>query len=90
LFIPTKWACYFEYRSPIIEVEKLKFLDVFVYRVKVTLLRSEEDDSLAVDLYIGEEALGEYVPKVGDDIEGVLWLQVSRKQQNSLNKIGEQ
>lgn len=69
----------FVYQFPVKSVETVRLCGKIVYRLMVPLFRlsDENGDYCDVDitLYAAEHVTGGYVPRVGDAITGVLWLQ---------------
>lgn len=65
----------YTFQTRVKEVERESFDGRTVYRLLVPLFRTEDGDDVNVYLYAAEHVLGEFVPEVGDDIAGVLWLQ---------------
>jgi hypothetical protein len=64
------------FQTPVKEVSEIEFGDKKVYRIKAALFRADYG-ARDVDIYIhaSEKATKGYVPRVGEDIGGVLWLQ---------------
>ena len=48
-----------------------------VYRLEMVLMRPE-DEEFRMPVYASERALGGYVPRLGEDVEGVMWVQGRR------------
>lgn len=65
----------YSFQTRVKDVEETSFGGNPVYRLLVPLFRTDEEGDVDIYLYASERVLGEYVPEVGDDIEGVLWLQ---------------
>lgn len=65
----------YAFQTRVKEVEEVAFGDRTVYRLLAPLFRTEDGDDIDISLYASEHILGEYVPEVGDDVTGVLWLQ---------------
>lgn len=65
----------YAFQTRVKEVEEVAFGDRTVYRLLASLFRTEDGDDVDISLYASEHVLGEYVPEVGDDVTGVLWLQ---------------
>jgi len=64
----------YSFRGPVKEITELDFLGRKVWKLRVTVLRF--DDDVDLDIYLCEANLaGEKVPEVGDDVMGSLWLQ---------------
>jgi hypothetical protein len=66
----------FDYRSPIFQLEETNFFGVRVVMVKISITPSNDsdDESVMITLYIPEAVLGEYKPKLGDNIAGTMLL----------------
>ena len=67
------YVCEIEYRVPIEKVEATHFLRRLVYKLRISFV-SLDEQKIYVNLYVPAHQLGDYVPQVGDDIEGVLWM----------------
>lgn len=66
----------FSFRTTVKERTETTFDGRTVYQLRVPLFKPDEDaDDVDIYLYAAEHVLGEYVPEVGDDIEGAFWLQ---------------
>jgi hypothetical protein len=63
-----------EFRGPVKTVEWFKFDNLDFCRLLVTLVRPNDQD-FDVFVYAAAHVLGDYRPKSGDDVEGVVWLQ---------------
>ena len=48
-----------------------------VYRLEMVLMRPE-DEEFRMPVYASERALDGYVPRLGEDVEGVMWVQGRR------------
>ena len=65
----------YEYVSDIYSVKKFKFNDSDFYRLEIEVLRnSKTDKGMKIYLYVNRELLGEYEPKVKDNIHGIMQL----------------
>ncbi|WP_440947350.1 hypothetical protein ACSAZL_03485 [Methanosarcina sp. T3] len=64
----------FVFQAPVKEVLESEFGNRTIYRIKTPLFRLNDED---IDIFIFAlaSATKGYVPSVGDDIEGILWLQ---------------
>ncbi len=70
----------FAFYSPVKDVERVRFCGKTFYRLIVPLCRLRDEDGeyrrdIDIVLYAAEYVTGGYVPRVGDDIQGVLWMQ---------------
>jgi len=73
-----------EYQGTIKSIETIKFEDQSIYRVVVTVMRrcnfeediDDLDEDVDIPIYATEEALeGGYIPRIGDDVNGLMWMQ---------------
>ena len=48
-----------------------------VYRLEMVLMRPD-DEEFRLPVYAAEHVLDGYVPRLGDDVQGVLWVQGRR------------
>ncbi len=64
----------FEFQSVVEDVQTFSFLGMTIYRLKI-LLGPKEENPGAIALFASEKAAGGMIPKVGDAIMGVAWLQ---------------
>jgi hypothetical protein len=70
----------YQFQGPVKSVTELdaKMLGCRTWRVRVTVARFSElsDEDFDIDLYVTEKALESgALPKIGDDVRGILWLQ---------------
>lgn len=75
--IPYKYATWFIYQSPVEAVEKRLFEGKQIYKLTVRLGPEDaisKGQDLLTHLYVPKMILNNYEPKVGDDIQGILWL----------------
>jgi len=71
----TKWTSEYEFRGPVKQVDELSsLLDNRLWRIVVTVARPE-DREIDVPIYATERVLKGWIPKIGEDCQGVLWLQ---------------
>jgi hypothetical protein len=63
----------FEFQSRVEDVEEFESLGVRGRILKLNLL-SEDSSPLRISIFAGKNALGDYVPKVGDLVGGVAWM----------------
>jgi hypothetical protein len=71
---PTKIADDAEFRGIAGEVGYFEVEGIGFYRIKMTLMRADEKPFDAI-VYASEPVLKGYTPKIGDSIEGFLWMQ---------------
>jgi hypothetical protein len=62
------------YQGVISAVDTIEYDGQLVYRLEIVVARSD-DDAFTLAVYVSEFVLNGYVPSLGDDVEGVLWLQ---------------
>lgn len=71
----------FIFLAPVKEVTELKFENRIVYRVKAPLFRKgplyrlNGEDDIDLFIFVLASRTGGYIPAVGDDITGIMWLQ---------------
>ena len=73
ILLPAAYVCESEYRAPIEKVEATRFLGRLVCKLQISFV-SLDEQKISVNIYVPAHQLGEYVPQVSDDIEGVLWM----------------
>lgn len=73
MLMPTQYACEWAYRCPVEALEELTFDNKPFLKLTVPLVGIDETEVRAY-LYVSEAELNGYVPSVGEDIEGVLWM----------------
>ena len=72
LLIPRVYASEYEFRTAILSVETVTIKETMLYRFLVKLC--PEGNGFPCFLYASEHVLNGYLPAVGDDVQGVLWL----------------
>jgi len=70
----TNYYSEFQYRGKILELNYEYFENKKFAKVKICILRDYGDDKLFIYIYILEEKFNDYIPKIGDNIQGVVWL----------------
>jgi len=70
----------FVFQSPVKDVQRVSYSGRTLYRLILPLFRLQSDDGegyhdLDIVVYAAEHVTGGYVPKPGDAVTGVLWLQ---------------
>jgi hypothetical protein len=60
---------------PVKEVMEFDFGNKTFYRIRAPLFQLSEDDDIDIFILARADMTKGYVPTVGDDISGVLWLQ---------------
>ncbi|MDE5832738.1 MAG: hypothetical protein K2H64_07125 [Desulfovibrio sp.] len=73
MLLPTPYTGEYEFRSIIEEMDEIEFLSKKLYRYKIGL-GDRDDAEPCVYLYAPENAIKGDAPRIGDDIDGVLWL----------------
>ena len=73
MLMPSQYVCEWEYRFPILAVEQTSFMDKPIYKLRIDFV-GMDDQMLSGYFYVPETMLKGYIPKVGDDIQGVLWM----------------
>ncbi|MDD5470317.1 MAG: hypothetical protein PHP05_00105 [Sideroxydans sp.] len=63
-----------EYQGVISAVETIAHDGQLVYRLEMVVARPD-DDAFKLAVYASEHVLDGYVPRLGEDVQGVLWLQ---------------
>jgi hypothetical protein len=64
-----------EFMTTIERVDEFEFLGRRFVRIWGAFARTEDGTPLQLPVYASPETLGDYQPKVGDRVEGVMWLQ---------------
>lgn len=63
-----------EFMTKVEHVERFEIVGLAFYRI-ICEFMPEAETRLLLPIYVSEETLGEYQPKIGDRVEGVMWLQ---------------
>ncbi|MFI3270694.1 MAG: hypothetical protein R3Y11_01135 [Pseudomonadota bacterium] len=71
---PYQNACDYQIRVPVQDVKTCKYNDEEMYMIAISL-GGKDGNALRCMLYASKQVLGDYVPKAGDDIEAIIWLQ---------------
>ncbi|MDR0552162.1 MAG: GNAT family N-acetyltransferase [Spirochaetaceae bacterium] len=74
MFTPSKYYSEFEYFGKIIELEYINFMNKKFAKIKICILRIDDEDKMFINLYISPNLLQNYTPKIGGNIHGILWL----------------
>lgn len=75
MLIPTSYVAEFEYRLPVLSVEHFEGLGKKFIRIETYLTaETEAGEGLKSYIYVSEEVHKGSIPKVGDDIQGILWI----------------
>jgi len=72
--MPTEIEDDYHYRGVPQHISQLQIDELTLLQIRLTILRDSES-GFDILLYASEFALGGYRPQIGQDIEGVLWLQ---------------
>jgi hypothetical protein len=70
--VPTKYETIWKFHSPVRAIEMVDFLGRGLLRMRIELLVFEKPYECY--LYVPERLLGNYVPAVEDEIQGLLWM----------------
>jgi hypothetical protein len=73
ILLPSKYSTEWQFRCPVLAVEEVLFMDIKVYKLAVEFI-GLDDDVMRGYLYASERILNGYVPEVGHDVEGRLWM----------------
>lgn len=73
--IPSSYVAEFEYRLPVLSVEHFEGLGKKFIRIETYLTaETEAGEGLRSYIYVSEEVHKGSIPRVGDDIQGTLWI----------------
>ena len=72
--LPTEVVGVWAFQGPVLAMEHVEFMGRRFLRL-LTLFAGSGERSLQGYLYVAEHALKDYVPQIGDDMVGVVWLQ---------------
>jgi len=73
ILLPSGYSAEWQFRCPVLAVEEVMFMDIKVYKLTVEFV-GMDDDVMRGYLYASERILNGYVPEVGHDVEGRLWM----------------
>ena len=73
ILLPSGYSTEWQFRCPVLAVEEVLFMDIKVYKLTVDFI-GMDDDVMSGYLYASERILNGYVPEVGHDVEGGLWM----------------
>jgi hypothetical protein len=73
ILLPSDYSTEWKFRCPVFAVEEVSFMDIKVYKLAVDFV-GVDDDVMSGYLYASEKILDGYVPEVGHDVEGGLWM----------------
>ena len=71
--LPSFYSCYVELSAPVLEIARLTFLNIPLYRLLVPVFRDREGET-CIYLYVREDILDGYLPEKGDNIRATAWL----------------
>lgn len=74
MLFPTEIVGMWTFQVPVLGTEKVEFMGRNFLRI-LTLFSGRGEHSVRGYLYAAEHVLKDYVPQVGDDVVGTLWLQ---------------
>lgn len=74
MFISADFACEYQIAGQIEDIKHIDFLGTKMAVLKVNFEHSKENEFLYCNIYASEHVLKDYVPKIGDGIEAVIWL----------------
>jgi hypothetical protein len=79
MFFPQEYFAEISYRGPILSLTEAELFGVKIFKTEIRVAKgissnSGENSDLIISLYIPENLLNGYNPKIGDDIQGVMWL----------------
>ena len=63
-----------EFRGVIQRINQFKHQELIIYRLDVAIAR-HDDDTFVFPIYVTEHVLDGYVPRLGEDVQGVMWVQ---------------
>jgi hypothetical protein len=73
ILLPSDYSTEWKFRCPVLAVEEVSFMNIKVYKLAVDFV-GVDDDVMSGYLYASEKILDGYVPEVGHDVEGGLWM----------------
>jgi len=77
LLFPAHYTCEWQFRCPVLAVEEVFFMDIKLYKLTVDFVGTD-DDVMSGYLYASERILNGYIPAVGHDVEGCMWMTGTR------------
>ena len=66
-----------QFQGVINTIDVIEHGDETVYRLELVLMRFDDED-FRLPVYVSERVLDGYVPRLGDDVEGIVWIQGHR------------
>ena len=63
-----------EFHGVIDSIIELAHGDLTFYRLEIVVLRPN-DESFKIPIFVPERVLGAYLPRLGEDVQGAMWLQ---------------
>lgn len=74
MFISFNFACEYQIVGQIEDIKYIDFLGTKMAVLKVNFEHKQDNEFLYCNIYVSEHVLKDYVPKIGDGIEAVIWL----------------
>jgi hypothetical protein len=74
ILFPTNQYSVYEYRGRIFDLEYVTFFGKKLAKTKVCLEKNDGENTLYINLYIAENNIRDCELKIGNDIQGVIWL----------------
>lgn len=65
-----------QFQGVIDDISSFEYDGQMIYRLEMVVMRPD-DQSFRLPVFASERALDGYVPQLGEDVEGMLWLQGS-------------
>lgn len=63
-----------EFGGVIEKVESFQHADKTIYRLEIVVIRHDDED-FRLPVFVSEAALDGYIPRLGEDVRGVMWVQ---------------
>jgi hypothetical protein len=74
ILLPTDEYSVYEYRGRIFDLEYVAFLGHKLAKAKVSLEKRDDEYNIFINLYIAEKNIKDCELKIGNDIQGKIWL----------------
>ena len=74
ILFPTNEYSVYEYRGKILDLEYVTFFGKKLAKTKVCLEKDDDEETMFINLYIAENNIRDCELKIGNDIQGVIWL----------------
>jgi hypothetical protein len=85
MFLPQENGAEADFRAPVESVEQFSSIGCEYCRIRVTFRGAEDDTLMGVQIYAAAPALGSYLPRTGEDVEGVIWMQGRFRDQGEMS-----